>query len=138
MDDYESAKWLRSTGVDRMAKSILLIVDDESSVCRALSRMLKRHFDRVITAVSPKEAEVILYSNSVTHVICDHWFGAGQPLGLDIAARWKEEFKSIKRAVVLTGTDATQLTPPPGVHQIMAKTAEAEDLASALGILTGG
>lgn len=120
--------------MEETAKSILLIVDDESSVCRALSRMLKRRFDTITTAVSPLEAEVILDSNPVTHVICDHWFGVGQPLGLDLAARWKSQFSTIKRVVVLTGTDATQLTPPPGVHQIMAKTVEADELTRALGL----
>lgn len=116
----------------RKEKSILLVVDDESTVCRALSRMLKKYADEIITATNPSEAESVLEMGEVTHLICDHWFGPGQPLGLDLVSRWKKSYSSIRRAVVLTGTDVTQLKTQPGVHQIMTKTVEPSELASAL------
>ena len=113
-------------------KSVLLVVDDESSVCRALSRMLKKDVDEILTAFSPQEAETVLDSRKITHLICDHWFGQGQPLGLDLAAKWKKEHTSLRRVIVLTGTDITRLTAPPGVNEILAKTARADELAAAL------
>ncbi len=116
------------------SKSVLLVVDDESSVCRALARMLKNRVDEIVTAFSPQEAETVLGSRKITHLICDHWFGAGQPLGLNLAGKWKNEHSSIRRAVVLTGTDITKLEAPPGVHQVIAKTVKADELAEALGL----
>jgi len=120
--------------VTHAERSVLLVVDDESTVCRALSRMLKKYADEIITATNPNEAESVLEMGEVTHLICDHWFGPGQPLGLDLVARWKKRYASISRAVVLTGTDVTQLRAQPGVYQIMAKTVEPRELAQALNL----
>ncbi|MCP4600586.1 MAG: response regulator [Proteobacteria bacterium] len=120
--------------MEKSDKSVLLVVDDESSVCRALSRMLKSSVDEILTAITPSEAEMVLESRKITHVICDHWFGPGLPLGLDLAAKWKEQHLSIQRAVVLTGTDVSRLESRPGVHQIMAKTVRPEELLKALGL----
>lgn len=122
-------EWYLVTDVER---TVLLVVDDETTVCRALSRMLRNYVDEIITATNPAEAESVLAMGKVTHLICDHWFGPGQPLGLDLVARWKKDYTSITRAVVLTGTDVTQLKTQPGVHQIMAKTVEPKELAIAL------
>ncbi|MCP4679291.1 MAG: response regulator [Deltaproteobacteria bacterium] len=116
------------------SKSVLLVVDDESSVCRALSRMLKGRVDEILSAYSPLEAETILETREITLLICDHWFGPGQPLGADLAAKWKERYHSIQRAVVLTGTDISKLETPSGVHQIIAKTVKTEELVNALGL----
>ena len=120
--------------MDDHIKSILLVVDDESSVCRALSRMLKGRVDEILSAYSPMEAETILKTREITLLICDHWFGQGQPLGADLAAKWKDRYKSIRRAVVLTGTDISKIETPPGVHQIIAKTVKTEELVEALGL----
>lgn len=116
------------------SKSVLLVVDDESSVCRALSRMLKGRVGEILSAYSPLEAESILDTREINLLICDHWFGPGQPLGADLAAKWKNRYNSIRRAVVLTGTDISKLNTPPGVHQIIAKTVKTEELVNALGL----
>ena len=111
----------------------LLVVDDESTVCRALSRMLGDQVARVLTASSPAEAETVLESQEVTHLICDHWFGPGEPVGLEVASKWKQQYGSLVKVVVLTGTDVTRLDAAQGVDCIMDKTASPEEIARALG-----
>lgn len=113
---------------------VLLIVDDERTVCRALTRLLDRSVSRIQTATTPKEAEIILRSGKVTHVICDHWFGPGQPLGLDLVSQWKQTYQSIRRAVVLTGTDVEKLVKSDDVDKILPKVVDPQDLIEVLGL----
>jgi DNA-binding NtrC family response regulator len=115
-------------------ESILLVVDDESSVCRALSRILGKSVDVIASAFSPQEAETVLASKKVTHLICDHWFGEGQPLGIDLVAKWKEKYPFIRQIVLLTGTDVTRLTPQSDDILVMNKTVNPEDLIRALNL----
>ena len=111
---------------------VLLIVDDERSVCRALTRLLDRQVRRIETASTPIEAEIILRSGHITHVICDHWFGPGQPLGIDLVSNWKKNFPSILRAVVLTGMDISKLPSAPGVDRILPKVVDPDELIEVL------
>lgn len=115
-------------------KKILLIVDDESSVCRALTRMLNRRVDETASTTSAMEAEVILESKEVTHVICDHWFGSGQTLGTELAPIWKKKYPSIERIVILTGMDIDTLDTSPEIYSILTKAAEPETLIETLGL----
>ena len=62
--------------------SILLIIDDESSVCRALSRILRRKANEIITAQTIVDAELVLDTRDVTHVLCDHLLGPGSRVRL--------------------------------------------------------
>lgn len=111
---------------------VLLIVDDEQSVCRALTRLLDRQVRRIETASNPTEAEIVLRSGNITHVICDHWFGPGQALGIDLAARWKKTYPSIQKAVVLTGTDIDKLPDATGVDRVLPKIVDPDDLIEVL------
>jgi ActR/RegA family two-component response regulator len=110
----------------------LLIVDDEHTVCRALSRMLCGRFDEIVTALTPAEAELVLRSGRVTHLLCDHWFGKGQPVGLELVGGWRSRFPSLRRAVILTGTGAVEEGRPDGVDAVVPKTIEAGPLLEVL------
>ena len=116
------------------AKTSLMIVDDESSVCRALSRILGKRVDEISVAFNPREAATVLASKNVTHVVCDHWFGTGQPLGIDLVTEWKEQYPSIHKVVVLTGTDVTRIAPQTDDILVMNKAVNPEDLRKALGL----
>jgi DNA-binding NtrC family response regulator len=115
-------------------KSVLLVVDDESSVCRALSRILGKRVDEIIAAFSPQEAETVLVSREVTHLVCDHWFGMGQPLGIDLVVKWRQLYPSLQKVILLTGTDVARLTPPDAGILVMNKTVNPEDLIKALNL----
>ena len=115
------------------AKKILLIVDDETAVCHALCRLLGSRVDEVVMTANISDAESVLRSSRVTHVICDHMLGPGQPKGLDVATNWKEIYPSIQILVVLTGTSAHKSEVPQGVDFILPKSIEPLKLINHLG-----
>jgi CheY-like chemotaxis protein len=116
------------------SKNILLVVDDESAVCRVVRRLLKKRFDEIVTAETPTDAETVLASHDVTHVICDQVLGPGQPQGLELARGWKTAFPSIRKIIVLTGANVNDLVAPPGVDLVLSKATDPEQLAAHLGV----
>ena len=111
---------------------ILLVLDDEATVCRSLRRILSRSFDEILTAETPADAERILESRPVTHLLCDQLLGPGQPLGNDLAARWRPRYPSIEHVVLLTGADIRTLQIADEVDLVLPKTTELAELTSAL------
>ena len=94
--------------------------------------MLSTRVDETNYATSAFEAELILDSKEITHLICDHWFGAGQTLGTDLAALWKKKYPSIERIVLLTGADISTLKSPPEVNTVLSKSVETSTLIESL------
>lgn len=113
-------------------EAVLLIVDDESSVCRALSRLLDSQVREILSATNPTEAEIILRSGRVTHLICDQWFGPGQPLGIDLVTKWKKSYPAMQKGIVLTGTDIRELDAGETVDKILPKVVDPDVLIQAL------
>ena len=97
-----------------------------------MSRLLVDSIKQIQTATTPTEAEIVLRSGRVTHVICDQWFGPGQPLGMNLVKKWKEQYETIERAVVLTGTDIAKLPATGGVDMVLPKVVEPAELIEAL------
>jgi len=116
-----------------VSRTVLLVVDDESSVCRAIKRLLKNKVDEILTAQTPADAETILRSRAVTHVICDQLLGPSQPLGTDLSRGWKERYPSIRRIAILTGTNVGNIARPEGVDHVLAKTTDPVKLAELMG-----
>ena len=110
----------------------LLIIDDEASVCRALGRILREKADEIVTAQSIADAELIMDTRDVTHILCDHLLGPGQPRGLDTAIHWKSEYPDIEKIIILTGTDAAFDAPPDGIDHVLPKTTDPLKLAEYL------
>jgi DNA-binding NtrC family response regulator len=129
-------KWFVSTGGKRRVadtgKTTLLVVDDESSVCRAVRRLLRDKFDEILTVETPADAEAVLASRQVTHLVCDQCLGPGQPEGLAVASGWRATYPSIRKLVILTGADVKNLTALPGVDLVLPKTTDPVDLAALL------
>lgn len=114
--------------------TILLVLDDEATVCRSLRRILDRSFDEVCTAETPADAEVVLESRPVTHLLCDQLLGPGQQLGYDLATRWRASYPTIRRVVLLTGTDISGIHESTAIDCVLPKTTEIDEIAHALGI----
>jgi CheY-like chemotaxis protein len=114
------------------SKTILMVVDDTPNIGRALSRMLSKHFDEVHVLASAAEAAAFLSGRPVTHVICDHCLGEGDPLGIELVPVWRKEHPSIERAVILTGLDETTLITRPGIDAIVSKLTGTEELVRVL------
>jgi DNA-binding NarL/FixJ family response regulator len=111
---------------------ILMVVDDTPNVGRALSRVLRKHFDEVHVLESAAEAAALLGWKPVTHVICDQCLGEGDPRGLDLVPLWRREHPSIERAIILTGLDERTFVASPGVDAVISKLAGSEELVRAL------
>lgn len=116
------------------ARTVLLVVDDESTVCRVLRRMLSPLVDELLAAENVSDAEAILEARSVTHLLCDHLLGPHQPKGMDVAADWRERYPSITAAVILTGASMDELERSAGIDAVIPKTVDARQLAEALGL----
>jgi CheY-like chemotaxis protein len=119
--------------VTESGKTTLLVIDDDTSVCRAIRRLFKGRFNDVVFAETPADAETILASRAVTHVICDHMLGPGRPQGLELASEWKAMFPSIRKVIILTGANVKSFTTPPGIDLVLPKTIDPEELAAKLG-----
>ena len=111
-----------------LANRTLLIVDDDRAVCRALTRLLGRSFETVMSAGSSGDAASILSTSSVTHLICDYWLGRDEPLGVDLVPYWRAHHPSIQCAVIFTGNDIGSIRVPLGVDAVLPKSAEPSDL----------
>jgi DNA-binding NtrC family response regulator len=124
----------QNTAGDDRRRLTLLVVDDETAVCRAVARVMKRHFDTVVTADSPQEARAVLGTRPVTHLICDHWFGKGQPSGLELITQWLKVHPSLERVLLLTGVDTSMLIAPDPKVKIIRKAVDVKDLLKELEI----
>jgi len=114
------------------SKKILMVVDDTPNVGRALSRILGKYFDEVHVLESASEAAALLGQKVVTHVICDHCLGEGDPLGLDLVPRWRREHPAIERAIIMTGLDERTLIPGPEIDAVVSKLTRSEELVRLL------
>lgn len=114
------------------AKRVLLVVDDDTNVCRALMRLLGRYFDDVVTASTSIDARSLLKKRNITHVICDYCLGKDQPLGIDLIPRWREEHPSIRHAVIFTGNDLDAVPQVLGVDKVVSKSTPPRALVATL------
>ena len=115
-------------------KSTLLIVDDESSVCRALRRIIRGRADEVVIVSNMTDANLVIDTKKVTHVLCDHLLGPGQPRGMEVASTWKDRYGSIRKLVILTGSNLASQEPPPGIDLVLPKTTDPLQLADLIGL----
>jgi len=104
---------------------VLLIVEDRPDVGAAFVRYFKRHFQTVLLASDPDQAERLLASSpSPTHVICDYWLGDAHPVGSVLLPRWRKRFASLKRGILVSGSEIEEIDCPPGVDAIFGKPAD--------------
>ena len=106
---------------------VLLVVDDESCITAALSRLLSRHFNRVLVASSAKEAEHILREEPVTHLICDQYLGASTRSGVEVLGEWRQLYPGLRKTVLFTGDDPREIPETPGIR-VMPKLVACGDL----------
>lgn len=103
-------------------KRVLLIVDDWPGMAQALRRYLQRDFAVIHIAQSPQQAEALLdRPNGPTHVLCDYYFGEDQPLGTQLAKRWRQQFPGVERVALMTASDLPTGTLPAEVDAIFVK-----------------
>ncbi|MCK9522140.1 MAG: hypothetical protein M0R76_03735 [Proteobacteria bacterium] len=111
---------------------VLLIIDDESAVCRALKRTFRDQVSSIVVASNAADAQAIVAQEMVTHVLCDQWLGPGQPLGTELVRGWKAQHASIRRILILTGTLAPLVSLPGDIDMVLTKTTDPVEMAAHL------
>ena len=110
----------------------LLIVDDDPQIRKMLVRILSGDFDEVIVAATPPEAERKLMVYTVTHLVSDFNLGREHPPGTELVVRWRKRYRSIERAILLTGSDLAEVEIPVEVDQYFFKVADPSEIKKAL------
>ena len=110
----------------------VLIVDDEELICRSLLRQFRGRFDRVYFATHPIDAERILLDVEVTDLICDYNLGEAVPFGTELLTEWRQAYPHIRRAVIFSGADLSEVSIPKWVDVAISKSASVEELYAAV------
>ena len=104
---------------DEIQRRSVLLLDDSEQVLKILSRHLRRRFDAIFTATDSTNAEKILEEQEISTLVCDH--GVASPSSVQLITKWRKRYKSIKRAVILTGADVSAIKPTSSVDAILYK-----------------
>ncbi|HCF62431.1 MAG TPA: hypothetical protein DFS52_31125 [Myxococcales bacterium] len=110
---------------------VLLVIEDEPSVGALFGLHLKGHFDAVFAVGCEAEAEAVLASQAVTHLVSDYHLGREHPLGTTLVARWRGRWPAIRYAAILSGEDLSAHSRP-GVDEMFLKPAGFEVLVERL------
>lgn len=113
-------------------KRIILIVDDDPSIRKILTKKLRSRFDEILTASTAKEAARLLFENRITHLLCDCNLGPDSPASYKLIPAWRKAHPSISRAVIFSGSCLSDKRIPDEVDSVVAKGEEFEKLLSAL------
>ena len=85
-------------------RQFLLVLDLYPINVEIIRRVFQDFFDSVLSAETVEEAEEILESQNVSHiVISDHFSKIADTK--DLIAAWRKTFLSIQRVVLFTGND---------------------------------
>lgn len=111
---------------------VLLVVEDEIDVGELFRRFLRREFSQVHVARNAAEAEKVLGSNAVTHVVSDYFLAPTEPSGPTLLACWRKRWPSIRFAAVFTGQPHA-LGELSGIDAVFRKPLGFEPLLDRLG-----
>ena len=106
-------------------KKVLLILDDDKYMVRALLRSFDSLFDEIFGVTDPDEATSILELNRVSHIICDLNLGVNVETGTNgftLSTLWRKRFPTIERIVIYSGEPLGNISIPPEIDAVVQKT----------------
>ena len=112
-------------------KDTLLVFDDDRLTLRSIARVIHGTFDEILTAQTAAQAEELLGSHQVTHLLCDRNL-AEQMRGEQFIAKWREQWPSIRYAALMSGEDASHLLDQPTIDMVFPKPFEPSEVREAL------
>ena len=83
-------------------ESILLVFDDDRLNLRSIGRVLSGIFDRLLLAQTARQAEELLSTHPITHLLCDRCV-AEHLNGEEFIRQWRQRWPSIQYAALMTG-----------------------------------
>ena len=96
-----------------LSEGELLLVDDDPRILKLLARRFRRVFRRVHLASTAKEADRLIRSHPISHIVCDYHLRHPWANGMDLLCAWRREFIKIDRAVLYTGASAAEIGEVP-------------------------
>ncbi len=112
-----------------------LVVDDSAMIVKAISRTLGKSFDQFYGATSPAEAEAILQTHPVSHLVCDFDLGGEYPVGTDLIQKWRSLYPGIVRAIIYSGSQPSLISTTPEVDAVLEKPSPLSAMKAALQIV---
>ena len=111
----------------------VLLLDDDASLLRALSRQLKEYGFDVITSISAAEATAILGSTRIDALVCDNEMPG--TTGFQFLAGIRTRFPDVTR-FMLSGTildrNAERAVAELGVTRVFHKPCDSQTLCTAI------
>jgi DNA-binding response OmpR family regulator len=111
---------------------ILLVVDDEPEICKLIKRSLRGEFDEIHLAEGQSEAESVLSTTPVTHVVCDFYLATGDTLGDRLLVEWRDSWPSIEYAALFTGSTLERVAGHEKIDDVFLKPNGFSDLVDHL------
>lgn len=120
---------LPRAGSEESSGKVLLLVDDEANILRALSRVLRRDGYHILTATSPRHAFSLLAENDVQVVLSDQRMP--EMTGTEFFSRVKEMYPETVRLVLSGYTDLKSVTDAinrGSIYRFLTKPWDDEEL----------
>ena len=111
---------------------VLLIVDDEIEIGKIIQKTLRREFDEILVAVNTTEAEPLLESRSITHLVVDLFLGPDEMLGYELVRKWRPRLEDLRYVALFTGSSMELETAYDGIDAVFRKPSGYADLIAAL------
>jgi response regulator RpfG family c-di-GMP phosphodiesterase len=120
---------LPTARVSASPDKVLLLLDDEPNILRALSRLLRRDGYRILTASTPQQAFALLAENDVQVVMSDQRMP--EMTGTEFFRRVKEMYPDTIRLILSGYTDLKSVTDAinhGAIYRFLTKPWDDEEL----------
>lgn len=99
---------------------ILLVVDDEPLITRAVRKLFLKDFDAIYSVCSSIKAFEAFCCIPITHIVCDFDLGE-EKNGIELVAQWRSNFSSIERALIFSGHNLSRSSVPKYIDAVLQK-----------------
>ena len=112
----------------------VLVIDPDEFFRKGVEKLIKRRnvFNEVFSANTIEEAERILETHDITHLVCDYNVGPTVPNGTYLIQQLRNKYPSISRALIFTTHNLDATNRPHGVDRIISKNRSVSELIADL------
>ena len=92
----------RLTSAASKSTHSLLVADSYAPIHRLFQRCFKYQFDEVLAAENEQDAEQMIQSKDISHIVISGTIAESAPTA-ELIARWRSQYPSIERVILHTG-----------------------------------